>query len=94
MTSKFRLVPIATQPDMCHATLPYPWNGLRPLVRWADANEVESVALPKIDAGLGKLSWVDEVRPMLVELLTASACRFIVVEDFQFEFESLSASRA
>lgn len=88
------IVYIATQPDMYHATIQYLRKGLRSLVRWADANGVESVALPKIGAGLGKLSWEDEVRPMLVEILTASSCRFVVIEEFQLEFESPSASRA
>ena len=52
---------LATQPDMYHATLPYLRMALRNLARWAAENHADAVALPKIGAGLGKLSWNDEV---------------------------------
>lgn len=38
---------LATQPDMYHATLPYLRKAVRGLVKWADKNRVESIALPK-----------------------------------------------
>ncbi|QKC75698.1 hypothetical protein EB233_09220 [Mesorhizobium erdmanii] len=56
---------------------------------WAKKNEVESVALPKIGSGLGKLSWHDQVKPLLVEHLTPSITRFVVYETFLNEFEGL-----
>lgn len=77
------IVYLATQPDMYHATVPYLRKALRGLRMWADANEIESVGLPKIGAGLGKLSWEDDVRPLFVEHLTAGATRFVVYEVFR-----------
>ncbi|QKC86091.1 macro domain-containing protein [Mesorhizobium sp. NZP2077] len=79
---------LATQPDMYHATLPYLRKAIRGLAKWADRNLIESVALPKIGAGLGKLSWQDEVRPLLVEYLTPRATRYVVYETFLNEFET------
>jgi O-acetyl-ADP-ribose deacetylase (regulator of RNase III) len=61
---------MATQPDMYHATMPYLRKAVRNLAKWAHRNKIESGALPKIGAGLGKLSWEDDVRPLLVEHLT------------------------
>ena len=65
------LVYLATQPDMYHATLPYLRKGLRALARWAAREAVESVGLPKIGAGLGKLSWAEEVKPLFRDHLRA-----------------------
>jgi O-acetyl-ADP-ribose deacetylase (regulator of RNase III) len=78
---------MATQPDMYHATLPYLRKAVRNLARWAGRQEVGSVALPKIGAGLGKLSWDDEVKPMLLDHLATGATRFVVYEIFRNEFE-------
>jgi len=78
---------LATQPDMYHATLPFLRRSLRRLTKWADRESVESVALPKIGAGLGKLSWNSEVKPLLIEHLTESPCRFIVYEAFREDYE-------
>ncbi len=73
---------------MYHATLPYLRKAVRGLAKWADRNLIESVALPKIGAGLGKLSWQDEVRPLLVEHLTPGATQYVVYEIFLNEFET------
>ena len=78
---------LATQPDMYHATLSYLRKSLRRLAIWAEKEDVQSVALPKIGAGLGKLSWDSEVRPLLMEHLSESSCRFVVYEDFRNEYE-------
>lgn len=78
---------IATQPDMYHATLNYLNKGLRNLVKFCAKREVESVALPKIGAGLGKLDWETQVKPLLIKHLTESATRFVVYEDFKQEYE-------
>ena len=78
---------LATQPDMYHATLSYLRKALRNLVKWADVNGIESVGLPKIGAGLGKLSWETDVKPLMRELLSESNCRFVVFEEFRNEFE-------
>jgi len=77
------VVYLATQPDMYHATLPYLRKAIRRLRRWADQEQVGSVALPKIAAGLGKLSWSQDVRPLLLEHLQDSPCRFVVYEDYR-----------
>jgi O-acetyl-ADP-ribose deacetylase (regulator of RNase III) len=78
---------LATQPDMYHATLPYLRKAVRGLAKWADRNLIESVALPKVGSGLGKLSWHDEVKPLLVEHLTPGVTRYVVYETFVNEFE-------
>ncbi|MEO3997415.1 macro domain-containing protein [Mesorhizobium sp. CAU 1732] len=78
---------LATQPDMYHATLPYLRRALKNLSRWSAKHGIGSVALPKIGAGLGKLSWDTDVRPLMVELLTGGSTRFVVYEIFREEFE-------
>lgn len=79
---------LATQPDMYHATLPYLRKAIRGLAKWADKNSIESVALPKIGSGLGKLSWHEDVKPLLVELLADRTTRYVVYETFLNEFEN------
>ena len=71
---------VATQPDMYHATLPYLRKSIKKLAVWATRNDIPSVALPKIAAGLGKLSWADDVKPMLIQYLADSPSRFVVYE--------------
>jgi O-acetyl-ADP-ribose deacetylase (regulator of RNase III) len=39
------------------------------LAAWAATNDIDSVAMPKIGAGLGKLDWVSDVIPMYEEYL-------------------------
>lgn len=81
------VVYLATQPDMYHATVSYLRKALRNLVKWAEREQIKSVGLPKIGAGLGKLSWPHDVKPLMVEYLTGSSCRFIIYEDFRLEDE-------
>ena len=82
------IIYLATQPDMYHATLPYLRKALRKLASWTQKNEVESVALPKIAAGLGKLSWSDDVRPLLIRYLDSADCKFVVYEHFTQSMEN------
>jgi O-acetyl-ADP-ribose deacetylase (regulator of RNase III) len=84
---------LATQPDMYHATLPFLRRSLRKLSAWARASAVESVALPKIGAGLGKLSWQDEVRPLLIESLSDHPCAFVVYEDYSHDMAAAGPPR-
>jgi len=79
---------MATQPDMYHATMPYLRKTVRKLAQWADRHDVTSVALPKIGAGLGKLSWDGDVKPLLVEHLTPGPTHFVIYETFRNEFEA------
>lgn len=44
--------------------------------------------MPKIGAGLGKLSWEDHVKPIIVEHLAAGSARYVVYEIFRNEFET------
>jgi O-acetyl-ADP-ribose deacetylase (regulator of RNase III) len=81
------VVYLATQPDMYHATVSYLRKSLRSLVKWANKEDVDSAALPKIGAGLGKLSWELEVKPLMIEHLEESRCRFVVFEDFKTDYE-------
>jgi len=78
---------MATQPDMYHATLPYLRKALRNLARWAAGQRIGSVALPKVGAGLGKLSWEDDVKPLMIEHLSPGPTRFVVYQTFRNEFE-------
>jgi O-acetyl-ADP-ribose deacetylase (regulator of RNase III) len=72
---------------MYRASLPYLRRALRELVKWASKEQVESVALPKVGAGLGKLSWEAEVKPLFIELLGPAPCEFVIFEDFSHEDE-------
>jgi O-acetyl-ADP-ribose deacetylase (regulator of RNase III) len=78
---------LATQPDMYHATLPFLRRSIRKLTSWASASAAESVALPKIGAGLGKLSWSQEVRPLLIEGLSEHPCAFVIYEGYSHEMD-------
>jgi O-acetyl-ADP-ribose deacetylase (regulator of RNase III) len=78
---------IATQPDMYHATLSYLNRGLRNLVKYCSKHQVASVSLPKIGAGLGKLDWKTEVKPLLIQHLGNATTSFIVYEDFKDSYE-------
>ena len=78
---------IATQPDMYHATLTYLNKGLRRLADYCAKNAVVSVSLPKIGAGLGKLNWVSEVKPLMSQYLRDSKTLFVVYEDFKRQYE-------
>ena len=82
---------LATQPDMYHATMPFLRKSLKALAKWADKNGVESVGLPKIGAGLGKLSWEDKVKPLFEQLLSDSVCSFVVYEEFRNEIEQVES---
>lgn len=78
---------LATQPDMYHATMSFLRRATRRLARWAEGNDIPSVALPKIGAGLGKLSWEGEVKPLLIELLEPGRTEFVVYEVFRNSME-------
>jgi O-acetyl-ADP-ribose deacetylase (regulator of RNase III) len=79
---------LATQPDMYHATLPFLRRSVRKLTSWARTSAVESIALPKIGAGLGKLSWPEEVKPLLIESFRDHPCAFMVYEDYTHEMDA------
>ena len=79
---------LATQPDMYHAKLSYLRRALRRVSQWADSNRVARVHLPKIGAGLGKLSWKNEVKPLMMELLGDSNTEYVVYEGFTHEMEN------
>ena len=85
------IVYLATQPDMYHATTSYLRKSLRQLRKWAESNDVASIGLPKIGAGLGKLSWEREVRPLFEELLAESSTLFVVYKRFRSEHERCSS---
>lgn len=87
--SKDRLgiIYLATQPDMYHAALPYLNRGLKNLAAYCFKNSVKSVSIPKIGAGLGKLDWETEVKPLIVRHLESSDTMFFVYEEFRNEFE-------
>jgi O-acetyl-ADP-ribose deacetylase (regulator of RNase III) len=79
---------IATQPDMYHATRNYLNRGLRRLVTYCTKHNIDSVSLPKIGAGLGKLDWETVVKPLLIQHLTEAGTMFYIYEDFKTEYEN------
>jgi O-acetyl-ADP-ribose deacetylase (regulator of RNase III) len=78
---------IATQPDMYHATLPFLNRGLRKLARYSVKNKIQSVSLPKIGAGLGKLDWETQSKPLVMKHLADLDTTFYLYEDFKHEYE-------
>ena len=81
------IIYIATQPDMYHAELSYLNRGLKNLANHCVKNKILSVALPKIGAGLGKLDWETEVKPLIIRHLERSATVFWIYEEFKNEYE-------
>ena len=81
------IIYIATQPDMYQASLSFLNRGLRKLERYCVKREIESVALPKIGCGLGKLDWETEVKPLMMKFLEGGDTRFEIYEDFRDEHE-------
>ncbi|MBW3637701.1 MAG: macro domain-containing protein [Armatimonadetes bacterium] len=81
------IIYIATQPDMYHATVPFLNKGLRNLVKSCEKRGIETVTLPKIGAGLGKLDWESEVKPAMQKYFADSEVLFRIYEDFKSEFE-------
>jgi O-acetyl-ADP-ribose deacetylase (regulator of RNase III) len=53
-------------------------RGLRKLARYCIKHKVESVALPKIAAGL---DWEDEVKPLFEKFLEGEKTAFVIYED-------------
>ncbi|HRE89374.1 MAG TPA: Appr-1-p processing protein [Myxococcota bacterium] len=79
---------LATQPDMYHATIPYLRRALKRLALWVRKTAPGSIAMPKVGAGLGKLSWEGDVKPLLEEYLTDLPSEIIVLEDFKLTYEA------
>jgi hypothetical protein len=57
------------------------------LARYCQQHNIDTVALPKIGAGLGKLHRQTEVKPLLLQHLAAGETKFYVYEDFKLEYE-------
>ena len=85
---------IATQPDMYHATVSFLKKGIRSLAKYCDKHNVESVSLPKIGAGLGKLDWESQVKPLFLKHLSTGTTRYRIIEDFQNAFETGTSQTA
>jgi O-acetyl-ADP-ribose deacetylase (regulator of RNase III) len=83
------IIYIATQPDMYCASASYVNRGLRKLARYCEKHEIESVSLRKIAAGLGKLDWEEEVKPLMMKHLAELKTSFFVYEDFKHEYENV-----
>ena len=81
------IIYIATQPDMYHATLPFLTKGLRNLAIFCSKNKVIDVAVPKMAAGLGKLDWQLEVKPLMRKHLEESKTVFHIFEHFKDLYE-------
>src|SRR5260370_8687986 len=77
------IIYIATHPDMDQDSLSFLNRGLRKLARYCVKHHIESVSLPKIGAGLGKLDWEEEVKPLLVKYLADLETSFLIYEDFK-----------
>ena len=83
------IIYIATQPDMYRASASYLNRGLRKLARYCEKHEIENVSLPKIGAGLGKLDWEVEVKPLLIKHLSQQKTNFLVYEDFKHDYKNI-----
>lgn len=81
------IIYIATQPDMYHAQLTFLNKGLKNLLKLCNKSNFNSVALPKIGSGLGKLNWESEVKPLLREILESSRTQFVVYENYTIKDE-------
>ena len=81
------IIYIATQPDMYHADRTYLNRGIKNLAGYCAKHKIESVSMPKIGAGLGKLDWLADVRSLLIERLAESTTVFHVYEDFKNIYE-------
>jgi O-acetyl-ADP-ribose deacetylase (regulator of RNase III) len=73
---------LATQPDMYHATLPYTRKAFKKMDKWAAKHKPEIISLPKIGAGLGKLSWENDIKPLMLELFKKSTTKYFVFENY------------
>lgn len=82
------IIYIATQPDMYHAELSYLNKGLKRLKKLCRDRDIKTVSMPKIGAGLGKLDWHSEVKPLIESILADSPTVFNVYEDFKTEYEN------
>lgn len=78
---------IATQPDIYQATTSFLNRGLRKLARHCVKHKIESVSLPRIASGLGKLDWETETKPLIVKHLAELDTTFYLYEDFKNEDE-------
>ena len=54
----------------------------------SEISDNKIVSLPKIGAGLGKLDWNNEVKPLLESILSDSETVFNVYEDYKIEYEN------
>lgn len=81
------IIYIATQPDMYHATLSFLYRGLRKLARYCVKHKIKTVSLPKIGAGLGKLDWEGEVKPLLEKYFEDGDTTYFIYDDFKNEYE-------
>ncbi len=79
---------LATQPDMYQASKTFLNRAVRNLAKYCEAQGIETVALPRIGAGLGKLDWEADVKPLLQQHLADSPTIFYVHEDFKLEYEA------
>ena len=52
-----------------------------------ESRGIKTVSLPKIGAGLGKLDWNSEVKPLLESVLSDCETVFNVYEDYKIEYE-------
>lgn len=82
------MIYLATQPDMYRASVSYLNRALRNLATFCETKGIASFALPKIGAGLGKLDWTLEVKPLLQRHLADSRTLFLVYEDFKIAYEA------
>jgi O-acetyl-ADP-ribose deacetylase (regulator of RNase III) len=81
------IIYLASQPDMYEASASFLNRGLRKLARYCVKNQLEAVSIPRIGAGLGKLDWEDDVKPLLLKHLEDIETMFYIYEDFKHEYE-------
>lgn len=72
---------------MYHAALSYLNKGIKNLKKVCTTGRIRTVSLSKIGAGLGKLDWDDEVKPLLEAVLERCDTVFNVYENYKIEYE-------
>ena len=77
------IIYIAIQPDMHQASLSFLNRGLRKLERYCVKRSIESVSLPRIGAGLGKLDWETETKPLVMKFLESGETVFYIYEEHE-----------
>ena len=63
------------------AQLPYVNSALKELMKWAEKEKVETLAITRLATGVGRLAW-NEVKPMIESQFQTTKLKVFVYEEF------------